>query len=266
MVVKYIRAASLDEADRVLESDKRARILAGGTQLLTSEFRDFPFVAVDAGPLLPRGLERSPDGLVRIGAGATFQDLADSAVTPRILSDAARGMANRNVRNAATVGGNLGAARSCSSLVPALLVLDARVRIHGAAETRPLEDWLAAPSGIVTYVEIPAAPGLRSAYARWSRTACDLSVLTCAASYRLQDGSLRDLRIACGGLDAKSRRFPELERLFEGRPLPGRDEAAAQIAPALKPIDDLRGSAAFKRLRASELAAEALLAAREVSR
>jgi len=266
MVVKYIRAASLDEADRVLASDKRARILAGGTQLLTSEFRDREIVAVDVGKLLPRGIERTPEGLARIGAGAAFQDLADSPVIPRILRDAARGMANRNVRNAATVGGNLGAARSCSSLVPALLVLDARVRVHGAAESRPLADWLAAPSRIVTYVEIPAAPGLRAAYGRWSRTACDLSVLTCAAAYRLDGEAAGDLRIACGGLDARSRRFPELERLFEGRPLPGRDEAAAAIAPLLKPIDDLRGSAAFKRLRASELVAEALLAAREVSR
>lgn len=264
MVVKYIRAASLDEADRVLASDERARILAGGTQILSSEFRDREFVAVDAGRLLPRGLERTPEGLTRIGAGALFQDLADSPLMPRILRDAALGMANRNVRNAATVGGNLGAARSCSSLVPALLVLDARVRIHGSADTRPLSDWLAEPSGIVTWVEIPASPGLRAAYARWSRTACDLSVLTCAVSYRPQDGTIRDVRIACGGLDANSRRFPELERLFEGRPLPNRDMAAAQVAPLLKPIDDLRGSAAFKRLRAAELVAEALLAAREV--
>lgn len=266
MVVKYIRAASLDEADRVLASDKRARILAGGTQLLSSEFRDREFVAVDAGPLLPRGLERTAEGLTRIGAGAVFQDLADSPVPPPILRDAALGMANRNVRNAATVGGNLGAARSCSSLVPALLVLDARVRIHGAEETRPLADWLAEPSGIVTYVEIPAAPGLRAAYARWSRTACDLSVLTCAVSYVSDGGAVRNVRIACGGLDARSRCFPELERLFEGLPLPGRDEAAAAVAPALKPISDLRGSAAFKRLRAAELVAEALLAAREVTR
>ncbi|NLJ47797.1 MAG: hypothetical protein GX430_14710 [Treponema sp.] len=263
MVVKYIRAASLDEAGRVLASDKRARILAGGTQLLTSEFRDREFVAVDVGSLLPRGLERTTEGLTRIGAGALFQDLAESPVLPGILREAALGMANRNVRNAATVGGNLGAARSCSSLIPAFLVLDARVRIHGTPEPRPLADWLAEPAGIVTWVEIPAAPGLRAAYDRWSRTACDISVLTCAAAYRLQDGSLRDLRIACGGLDARSRRFPELERLFEGRPLPGRDEAAAAVAPLLRPIDDLRGSAAFKRLRASELIAAALLAARE---
>ncbi len=263
MVVKYIRAASLDEADRVLGSDKRARLLAGGTQLLTSEFRDREIVAVDVGTLLPRGIERTGEGLIRIGAGAAFQDLADSPRVPRVLSEAARGMANRNVRNAATVGGNLGANRSCSSLVPALLVLDARVRVHGAAESRPLADWLAAPSGIVTCVEVPAAPGFRAAYARWSRTACDLSVLTCAVAYRPDGGAVRNVRIACGGLDARSRRFPELERLFEGRPLPGRDEAAAAIAPLLKPKDDLRGSAAFKRLRASDLVAEALLAARE---
>jgi CO/xanthine dehydrogenase FAD-binding subunit len=64
-----------------------------------------------------------------------------------------------------------------------------------------------------------------------------------------------------GGLGPRARRFPELEALFEGRPLPSVDETEAAIAKLIDPIGDLRGSAAFKRLRASALLADALRAA-----
>ncbi len=263
MVVKYRKPASLEEAERILASDGRARILAGGTQLLSSECRETEIVAVNAAELLPRGMERTGEGVLRIGAGALFQDLADSPLAPEVLKDAARGMASRNVRNAATVGGNLGANKSCSSLIPVFLALEARVRVHGKPGPLPLSGWLAEPKGILTYVEIPGSSGLRASYRRWSRTSCDLAVLSCATAYRLEGGAVRDIRLACGGLDSRSRRFPELEKLFEGRPLPGRDEAVAAVKPLLRPLDDPRGSAAFKRLRAAELIAEALLAADE---
>jgi putative selenate reductase FAD-binding subunit len=263
VVSSYRKPESLDEVERELASNPKARILSGGTQLLSSECRELEIAAVNAARLLPRGIERTDLKILRIGAAATFQDLLDSPLTPEALKDAARGMANRNVRNAATVGGNLGANKSCSSLIPLFLVLSARVRVHGAPDAIALSDWLASPKGILTYVEIPELASLRGAYGRWSRTACDLSVLSCAVSYRLKDDRVLDLRIACGGLDSRSRLFPELETLFEGKPLPERNAAAASIKPLLHPKDDPRGSAAFKRLRASELITDALLSASE---
>lgn len=263
MVVKYEKPASLEEVERILATDPAARILAGGTQILSNEFQERGITAVNAADLLPRGIERTEGGTLRIGAAATFQDLVDCPLAPDVLKDAARGMASRNVRDAATVGGNLGANKSCSSLIPVFLVLDARVRVHGSSGSLAVAEWLSAKKGIVIYVEIPEAPGLRAAYGRWSRAACDISVLSCAVSYRLKEGAVRGLRIACGGLDSRSRLFPELERLFEGKPLPERDSAAAAIKPFLRPVDDLRGSAAFKRLRAAELVTDALLEATE---
>ena len=263
MVLKYERPASLEEVERILASNPNARILAGGTQILSTEFQGRGITAVNAADLLPRGIERTEGGTLRIGSAATFQDLVDCPLAPDVLKDAARGMASRNVRNAATVGGNLGANKSCSSLIPVFLVLDARVRVHGKGDPMPVADWLGAQKGIVSFVEIPEAPGLRAAYGRWSRAVCDISVLSCAVSYRLKEGVVHGLRIACGGLDSRSRLFPELERLFEGKSLPERDSAAAAIKPLLHPVDDMRGSAAFKRLRAAELVTDALLGATE---
>jgi CO/xanthine dehydrogenase FAD-binding subunit len=96
-------------------------------------------------------------------------------------------------------------------------------------------------------------------YRRWNRVSCDLSVLGAAVAYELADGKIRGLRLALGGLGPKARRFPELETLFEGKVLPDREEIESTVRPFLHPIDDLRASAAFKRLRGAQLLADALL-------
>ena len=108
---------------------------------------------------------------------------------------------------------------------------------------------------------MPLLEGRRATYRRWNRAACDLSVLGVAVAYGIESGRVDGLRIALGGLGPKARRFPVLEALFEGRPLPAREEIEAAAAPLLKPIDDLRASAAFKRLRGAQLLADALIGA-----
>jgi CO/xanthine dehydrogenase FAD-binding subunit len=62
-----------------------------------------------------------------------------------------------------------------------------------------------------------------------------------------------------GGLSPHARRFPELENLFEGAPLPDKAAIEAAAAPLFAPVDDVRGSAAFKRLRAAALLADVLV-------
>jgi len=127
-------------------------------------------------------------------------------------------------------------------------------------------------SDLLLRVLVPVEEGRRAAYRRWNRVSCDLSVLGAAVSYELEasprgspfGGAVRRLRIALGGLGPKARRFPALEALFQGRPLPSREEIEAAAAPLLKPIDDLRASAAFKRLRGAQLLADALLEAAPV--
>ncbi|MBL8968620.1 MAG: FAD binding domain-containing protein [Spirochaetaceae bacterium] len=263
----YLRPASIDEALAARAAKPEAAFIAGGTFLLSSDRPTAPRLYVDVGRLLGAKIERRGAELV-LGAGATFQDLVDAPALPAALKAAAATMANRNVRNRATVGGNLGAGKSCSSLIPALLALEARVvcaeRPDAAHLSLPLSSWLERPTGLVLEVIVPVEAGRRAAFARWSRSACDLSVLTAAASYRLDGpGSIRGLAVAAGGLGPRARRFPEIERLFEGGALPPRGEIEALVAPLLSPVDDHRGGAAFKRLRGASLVADAILTAEE---
>lgn len=232
---------------------------------------------IDLGAALPRDIVREDSGLdetLTIGAGATFQEMADSKVIPPFLAEACLSMVNRNTRNRATLGGNLGADKSCSSLIPILIALEADVEVASPSSPKPrrveLEDWLrsraeqpdpASASDLVLRVFLPLLEGRRASYRRWNRAACDLSVLGVAVAYGIEGSSVDGLRIALGGLGPKARRFPVLEALFEGRPLPAREDIEAAAAPLLKPIDDLRASAAFKRLRGAQLLADALIGA-----
>jgi probable selenate reductase FAD-binding subunit len=271
-VKRYSKARSWQEALELRGAESGARWLAGGTVLLAGDGRDKSDSVIDLGSAVSRAIEKV-DGELSIGACATFQDVAAAPALPRCLIDAALTMVNRNTRNRATLGGNLGADKSCSSLIPLLIALDARVEIASPSSRTPervgLEAWLdereanpARASDLALRVILPARAGVRAAYRRWNRVSCDLSVLGAAVAFGLEGDRVVGLRLALGGLGPKARRFPELEARFEGRRLPSREEIESAVSPILRPIDDLRASAAFKRLRGAQLLADALTEAR----
>ena len=272
MVNEYIRPSTIREALDAKMKAVDAPYLAGGTYLLAGDYREKPGAVIDVGPILPKGIELRGNELC-VGAGATFQDLIDSGLAVSglgpslggaLLKAAALSMANRNVRNRATVGGNIGAAKSCSSLIPSLLALDARLSVAKAQDSGaeptpvPLASWLDSPEGLILEILIPVEKNRRGAFLRWARTACDLSLLAAAVSFEKEGERVLSPRIAMGGLSQRPRRFPELERLLEGSPLPPKKEIEALALPHIAPLGDARGSAEFKRSRAAMLLADAL--------
>ncbi|HUX40282.1 MAG TPA: FAD binding domain-containing protein [Rectinemataceae bacterium] len=246
--------------------------LGGGTQLNSSESRDLLVEAVALEGVVPKNIEHEGSKTI-IGAMTTFQEILDSPGLHPIIVAAARGMVDRNIRNRATVGGNLGSDKSCSSLIPVLLVLDAELLLLDGRRLS-LEDWLELPSepkgrGVITKITIDIKQGRLSSYARWSRVSSDLAVLGVAAAYRLEKGRVRDLRLVLGGVAAHARRVPALEAAFEGAKLPERADIEGLVAgndgagnPYFSPIDDARGSAAFKGFRMAALIADAIIFAK----
>lgn len=280
MVKAYFRPKTAGEALELLSREEGAVLLAGGTYLMTSQFAERPMTAIAIADLVPKGIERHGDRII-IGAGATFQGIADSALLPAALREAALWMADRNIRNRATIGGNIGADKSCSSLLPFLLAAEARYsRAQAPAVTAA--EWQAAAAaekGLIAGIEFELPSSRRFAVGRYARTSCDVAVLTCAVSAEFGTNgaapsagtaashgrpALHGLRIAMGGLSPHARRFPELESLFEGGPLPDKAAIEAAVAPLFAPVDDVRGGAVFKRLRAAVLLAD-VLASLEVS-
>jgi len=287
MVKEYNKPGSIEAALQALSSLPGSALLAGGTFLLAGYsfgsqiIRDpasflaagdsraagspgkQPEIVIDIGKLLPTGVELK-NGILKIGAGCTFQALIESVDAPRIFKTAALSMANRNIRNKATVGGNLAANKSCSSLMPLFLALDTEVEfaIKGNKLSKcPLLQWLSMPHGILLNVTARIPEGYSGASLRSSRTACDLATSTVAAIYKTENGMIGDIRIAMGGFGAAARRFTEIESMLEGRPKPFSAELETLAVPFLPAVGDQRGSVEYKKLRGAALLADAIVKA-----
>jgi CO/xanthine dehydrogenase FAD-binding subunit len=197
----YERPASLAEAFDVLaeHGDGQARVLAGGTDLLIrlrdGTFR--PHVVVDVKRIaeIDDGI-REDDGRLVIGARAAMTEImADARVLASFpaLADAASYVGSVQIRNRATLAGNLCNASPAADTAPALLVYDAVVVAAGPGRLRriPVDEWFVrsgvttlAPDEIVTAIELPLPDGPRgSAFERRTRRrGHDLASVTLACS------------------------------------------------------------------------------------
>ena len=166
MITQYHRPLTLEEAI-ALTSRPDAVIIAGGTSVNAGPGRR-PTTGVDLQSLDLAGIET--DGAsTRIGATTRLQDLVDSNLVPDVLRDLARREAPNTIRNAATVGGTIGASDPESELVAGLLAFDATVTLARAGSTTEhalneiLDDPTLLSGAIMTSVSIPSRAVYRAA-------------------------------------------------------------------------------------------------------
>jgi len=266
---EYIAPASLDEAIRFLsEHGGAAKILAGGTDLTVrmKERSVTPEYVVD--------LKRIPglagiscdesDGL-RIGALTAIRDVERSEEIGRIfpmLAEGAGSIGSVQVRNRATIGGNLCNAAPCADTAPPLLCLNAAAKIAGPEGERvaPLDEFFVGPgesilseSEILTEIHVPSPSSrMGGAYARHTtRRAMDIAVVGVGAAIGLRsgDGVCEDVRIVLGSAAPTPLRAQKAEGSLWGRALTDEliREAGEIAAEEARPIDDVRGSAWFRK-------------------
>ena len=259
----YVRARSIEEACRLLrERPDSSSILAGGTDLLV-QLRDRQRSAdllVDIKGIDElQSLDAAPSGEIRIGAGVPLNVLAENrAIRNRFpaLADAAVSIGTYQLRNRATLAGNLCNASPAADGAPPLLVLGAEVEIAfskdaDARRRLPITELFAgvkrttlAPDEIVTQVCIPDhAPNLRTAFLKQQRIkGHDLAVVNVAGSYEPASGIVR---IAIGSCSPTPALLDPIER--SGATLSDVCERAAAAALAeTSPISDVRASAAYR--------------------
>lgn len=257
MVPAYHRPASVAEALQLKEKlGQGAVFLAGGTEV-NNLHAPRPKALIDLAALGLDKIEVSAKG-TRLGAAVTFQQLIEHAEVPWFLKTAAQQMVNRNIRNRATVGGQLGTNRSCADLIPTLLSADAQVVLSD--RELPVEKYLAGEQGLILAVLVPATKRGFGLFHQ-TRTAADISIVTASASLELDGKNVKKPILAVGGVAQHVVRLHDVEAALDGKPLPAQEQLEARIAEAVHPIDDLRGSAAFKRQIASVLGERALRAA-----
>ncbi len=205
-----------------------------------------------------------------IGAAVSLQQLletADFAKNFACLHQAIGELASPPIRHAATLGGNLCSASPAADSVPALIVLEAGVDIEGPGGHRslPVDGFILGPgmnglrSGeFVRAVRLPRPPqDLVSSYHKVGRRkAMAIAVASLAAAYRLTaDGEVAMIRLAWGSVGPTVIRGGEVEGFICGRPLTEDvlRQAGALARQAVKPIDDIRASADYRRSLAGNL-------------
>lgn len=271
------RPASAAEAVRLLaESEGSGLYVAGGTILVTSGSRRLGFL-VDLTSAGLGGLRvdtaAGSSGTLIIGATVTVGELLRATEAGRpaggLLREATSWLANHTVRNLATVGGNLMAWHFPTDLPPALLVLDASVRVMGRSGERivPIDRLYAARrevfarGDLIADVRVPAAtPGLRGAFEKHGRKRLDVALVNCAAAVRLDGGRIAEARLALNGVGGPPARRPDIEAFLAGKePSPAVfEEAGRMVSAAVTPRSDHRASAAYRTRLAGVAARRAL--------
>lgn len=279
---EYHRPASLQEACGLLRRfGEEALPLAGGTDLLVDIRRG----TRRSGHLVSlveleelRGLEVD-GGELRIGALVTPARLGASELVrdsrPELL-DAVAVFGTPQVRNRATVGGNLCTAASCGDLAPLLVALGARAEVAGPERTRrfPLEGFFhqhrktALESGeILVAVTLPIRSAHEGAAYRAFGLRADnfITVAGVAVWVNIAAGVCTEARIALGAVAPTPLRASTAEARLVGTPLdgPAMREAARAARAAAVPISDLRGSEEHRRELVEALCERALGAAME---
>jgi CO/xanthine dehydrogenase FAD-binding subunit len=254
-VVEVLTPRTLDEALALKAERPDAVPIQGGTDVMVElnfdRSRPPALLNLNEVPGL-RGSSRE-NGTLRLGSGLTYTEAMELAEPLRALAEASRTVGGPQIRNRGTIGGNLGTASPAGDALPPLLVYEAEVELASTRGSRvvPLRDFLVGPKRnalepdeLIVSVRL-AAPGPRQTFMKVGpRNAMVIAVVSIAL---VVDDEVRASFGSAGPV-------PGLVSV----PLEERDELPEQVAEAASPIDDVRGTARYRRHALRVLTARAL--------
>ncbi|MFQ5601427.1 MAG: FAD binding domain-containing protein [Candidatus Krumholzibacteriia bacterium] len=265
----YYRPDRLEEALALLARQPQARILAGGTDLLLEKQPVGALVDVTR-----LGLDTlcEDDGALVLGATLTIERLLQSDLARTwadgILVGACLHFGTLQVRNMATVGGNIAHGLPAADLVPALIALDAQVRLARIGASRALEartvpldgfatgpfETVLAPGELLVEVRLPArARQRRAQFRKIGRVLKDLAQVNCAVALEIEDDTVREARIVVGAVHPTVTRVTEAEAELRGAAPLGQTwercltRVVEVVRSFVRPITDLRATREWRR-------------------
>ncbi|MFC3285413.1 xanthine dehydrogenase small subunit [Litchfieldella rifensis] len=247
----------------------RARLVAGATDLWLETTQQLKALddLIDVRQVAELNtIEEAEDGWW-IGAAVTYSRLEPlfQAHYPAFAHLMHR-FASSQIRNRGTLGGNVANASPIGDTPPVLLALDARVALDGPAGERelPLDEFfldykqtaLEADEFIrAIFLPRPAAGQNLKVWKLSKRREDDISAVLAAFAWRLEDGAMRDVHLAFGGMAAIPRRAPHAERALEGQPptVAAFEAAKRALRDEFQPMTDVRGGAEYRQVAAGNL-------------
>ncbi len=272
--VPYFRPDSVEEAIHLKTTHPGARFIVGGTDVLV-RLQDHPDLLEALVSL--RGIDRlqrlEVGDNALIGAAVPIADLLEHEAFCRrwpLLAQAFVEVGSVQIRNSATVGGNLCNGSPAADTAPALLVLGAQLHLQGPKGCRvvPIESFFEGPGEtacaddeILVAIELPPPPqGARGVFMKKKRVWMDVAIVNLAASLVKEGDRYTKVRLAAGSVAPTPIRLRETEAALEGQEhTPERIAAAKKIAEAeVSPITDIRGGADYRRTITGVFVARAL--------
>ena len=200
------------------------------------------------------------DQALSIDAGVTIQDLIDWPRIPHQLTIAAGHFVNRNIRNIATIGGNIASNNSTSNLIPILVALDAELKIGASAAPVSVYDYVSLEMTCLIESITISSENLKKYYGlrKFSHTANDISIITAAVTFNMQNDKLSNVRVALGGVGKHVVRLTELENKLESNKLLAPSEIEDTAKKVVTPVEDIRGGFQFKKYMAGVLISDCI--------
>jgi len=257
----YQQAESVSQAVALLAADPGARLIAGGTDVLIrlrEGHGDYARLVDINGIAELRGISLSDDGVLRIGAMSTFSEIMASGDVRRhapVIAEAVGTAGGPQLRNVATIGGNVCNGAVSADSVGALLVHDARLEIQGPRERRrtPLQGFHTGPGRVAlardeVLVAFHIHPrdyrGFGAAYYKYAmREAMDIATIGCAAAVRLEGDAIGKLRLAFTVAAPTPVRCGHADRPLTAETL---DAVAAAVAVDVQPRTSWRARRDFR--------------------
>jgi carbon-monoxide dehydrogenase medium subunit len=278
---ELVEPGTLEEACALLSDHPDAKAIAGGTALLT---------LIKHGIFIPKtlvnlqkiravnGIEYDAQRGLRIGALTTIYDVETSPLVRRyypMLAEACHVVANIRIRNMATIGGNLAHADHQSDPPTALVALDAGLELMSRNGTRQMKlseflrgsyETALEPGELLSALVVPPPGNWRGIYLKFTTGSSEERPCAgVAALVRMEQSVCLDLRVVVGAVSPRPVCMQHTDELARGKEInqPLLQAIGAEASLRVDPIDDLRGSASYKRQLVAVLVRRALAAVTE---
>lgn len=276
----YYQPQTLKEAFSLMEKLKgRAKYIAGGTDILVRIKQK----AIHPDTLISlRGIDGlktvNHNGALSLGSMIPFRDLEGDPVIARdypALARAVSVLANPQVRNVATMGGNLCNSAPSADCAPPLLVMQAHLKLQGLGGERevPIDKFFTGPGEncmeaeeVLTQIQVPKkANHTGMAFLKVGRVAQDIAVVNAAVLLVMDKKKCQECRLAVGAVAPAPLRLRSVEKLIAGEEIGPEllDRVSQMVEQEVSPITDVRSTEEYRRIMSGVLIKRAIVQAME---